>query len=147
MHSYDPAKGFPRVAVELAYEDSRAALDWLIRVFRFRELLRFEAEDGSIGHADLELEGGIVMLGDGGRAARGAAHTWGEVMVSVSDVDAHYERVKAAGADIVKPPEDKPWGLRSFRALDLEGHVWEFAQHVREVPPEEWGATPSPPRA
>jgi uncharacterized glyoxalase superfamily protein PhnB len=58
----------------------------------------------------------------------------------VDDVDAHFERARVAGAEILAGPEDKPWGLRQYVAEDPEGHRWEFSQHVREVRPEDCGA-------
>ena len=68
------------------------------------------------------------------------------VHVYVDDVDAHYERAVAAGATIHQPPEDAPYGDRRYDAEDPEGHRWSFAQLLREVEPEEWGAT-APARA
>ena len=61
----------------------------------------------------------------------------------MDDVDAHYERAKAAGAEILAEPEDQEYGDRRYTARDLEGHHWFFAQQVRQVDPEEWGATVS----
>jgi uncharacterized glyoxalase superfamily protein PhnB len=43
--------------------------------------------------------------------------------VWVDDVDACYERVRAADAG-VKPPEDKNYGVRLFNVVDPEGHLW-----------------------
>ena len=47
------------------------------------------------------------------------------IFVYLADVDAHFERARAAGARIDKAPEDLPYG-RSYGARDLEGHVWYF---------------------
>ena len=47
------------------------------------------------------------------------------IFIYLADVDAHYERAKAAGAEIVKPPEDLPYG-RSYTARDPDGHPWFF---------------------
>jgi PhnB protein len=47
--------------------------------------------------------------------------------VTVGDVDRHYERAKAAGATILREPEDLPVG-RLYSAADLEGHRWMFMQ-------------------
>jgi len=63
------------------------------------------------------------------------------VTVMVSDVDAHYELAQTRGATVLMPPADQPWGLRSYAALDLEGHQWEFSQTIQLVAPETWGAT------
>jgi PhnB protein len=141
--SYDPAKGFPRIAVELVYDDVAGAIDWLGRVFGFGEILRHVGEGGRIGHADLELEGGIVMLrgaGAGYRAPGPDGPSGALTVVFVADVDGHYDRARAQGATILAAPEDKPWGLRSYTARDHEGHTWQFSRHLRDVPPAEWGA-------
>ncbi|MGA9838970.1 MAG: VOC family protein [Thermoplasmata archaeon] len=41
--------------------------------------------------------------------------------------DAHCERAKRQGAAVLSAPKDQPWGVRSYAALDPEGHQWEFA--------------------
>src|SRR5262249_965398 len=47
----------------LAYEDGFAALEWLTRVFGFRERKRMTAPDGRLSHGELECGDGLVMLG------------------------------------------------------------------------------------
>lgn len=140
---YNPARGFPRVAPELRYKDSAAAVEWLCRVFGFREVVRWTRPDGVLGHADLELEGGVVMVAPGPEGYRSPADL-GQFSVQLifflRDVDEHFRRSKAAGALILSEPKDKPWGLRQYLALDLEGHAWEFSQHVHDAAPETWGA-------
>jgi uncharacterized glyoxalase superfamily protein PhnB len=64
-----------------------------------------------------------------------------QVHVYVDDVDAHYERAKAAGAEIVREPADQPYGDRRYDAKDPEGQLWSFAQRLRDVAPEDWGAS------
>jgi uncharacterized glyoxalase superfamily protein PhnB len=59
------------------------------------------------------------------------------VYVYVDDVDAHCETAKAAGAEILEPPADQPFGDRIYLARDLEGHEWYFAQHLRDVDVED----------
>lgn len=142
---YNPDKGFPRVVPALRYADAGAALDWLCRVFGFRELLRWEDAEG-VGHADLELDGGIVMI-DKARGAFKGPDPHGPpqsiLIFFVPDVDAQYARVVAAGGDVESEPVDRPWGLRQFGVRDIEGHTWEFSQHIRDVEADEWGAVAS----
>jgi len=45
-------------------------------------------------------------------------------------LDAHCERARAAGARITQAPTDQFYGARSYRALDPEGHVWNFDQTI-----------------
>ncbi|MDP6606406.1 MAG: hypothetical protein QF664_09145 [Dehalococcoidia bacterium] len=44
---------------------------------------------------------------------------------------------RAAGATILQQPTDQFYGDRRYGALDLEGHEWYFATHVRDVSEEE----------
>jgi uncharacterized glyoxalase superfamily protein PhnB len=50
------------------------------------------------------------------------------VLVHVEDVSAHYARARAEGATILSPLEEGESGRRRYRAEDLEGHRWMFAQ-------------------
>lgn len=146
---YNPDDGFPRVVPELAYRDVGAALDWLSTVFGFRELLRHTLPDGRVSHADLRTAGGgVVMLtGSQGelRSPADGAHACVKVIVFVDDVDEHFAAVEAAGAAALQRPADKPWGLRQYLVRDPEGHLWEFSQHVRDVPAQDWGAVDTTP--
>jgi uncharacterized glyoxalase superfamily protein PhnB len=54
------------------------------------------------------------------------------------DVDAHCARARAAGAEILMEPETQFYGDRTYRARDLEGHIWTFGQTVQTVAPEDW---------
>ena len=38
-----------------------------------------------------------------------------------------------AGANVVMEPADQFYGERTYRAIDPEGHVWNFAQPVAEL--------------
>jgi PhnB protein len=92
----------------------------------------------------MELDGGEIMLGypsaDYRSPKRHAqeceqARKWSEtpyivdgVHVWVDDIDAHYERAKAAGAGMLSELEDNPdAGQRQYRVEDIEGHRWMFA--------------------
>jgi uncharacterized glyoxalase superfamily protein PhnB len=130
---YNPDEGFNRIMPGVRYTDVDAALGWLARVFGLTEHLRWtDPETRKVRHAEMRYgENAFIELSDGGE---------GGLLVIVDDVEAHFRNAKAAGAEIVSEPEDKPWGLRHYRVKDLEGNAWEFAQHVRDVPPSEWGA-------
>jgi uncharacterized glyoxalase superfamily protein PhnB len=128
----------------LLYEDVEAALDFLTRAFGFEETLRYAGTAGHIDHAEMAYGDGLLMMGDPGDEYRnpkrlGVASV--QIYVDVADVDATYERAKAAGAEIIEEPADQEYGMRRFGAQDPEGHSWWFAQQIREVAPEDWGAT------
>jgi PhnB protein len=136
---------YPTVTPYLLYEDVDAALAWLRDVFGFRERLRFAADDGTVSHAEMTIgEDGLLMLGHPGPDYRDPRRVGGGtalVHVLVDDVDAHAERARAAGARLLREPEDQDYGHRRYDVEDLAGHTWSFSQHVRDVAPEGWGAT------
>ncbi len=134
----------PTITPYLLYEDGAAAIEFLTGAFGFREVLRSQSPEGRVWHAELELGDGNVFLGEPGREYKNPRRlgtiTVG-IHVYVSDVDAHCQRARAAGAEIREEPSDQEYGDRRYTAVDPEGHQWFFAQRVRDVSPEEWGAT------
>lgn len=141
--SYDPAKGFPRVVPVLAYRDVAAAIGWLSRAFGFREVLRWTDPAGVVRVAEVESGGAAIMLESRESDPPPRGHGCHYVLVMVDAVDEHARRAREAGAKMLAEPEDKPWGLRQYLAEDPDGHRWEFSQHLRDVQPEDWGATPA----
>jgi uncharacterized glyoxalase superfamily protein PhnB len=125
----------------LFYENPRDALQWLSEVFGLSERFRLEAPNGAIAHAELEIGDGVVMIGNVGLRNRVRPSTVrSSVYVFVDDVDAHCQRATRAGAEIVEPTVDQPFGDRVYLAKDLEGHEWYFAQHMRDVSIEDLAA-------
>jgi uncharacterized glyoxalase superfamily protein PhnB len=126
----------------LIYEDVGQAIDWLCRAFGFKERLRAE-RNGVVGHAQLSVAEGALMLGrQGGPYRIPVANEVSQyVHVTVENVDRHFERAKQCGATVIQPPTDMPFGERQYTAQDHAGHWWTFSQHIADVAPEEWGAT------
>jgi PhnB protein len=127
----------------LLYEDVDAALTFLSKAFGFKEVLRYTGEKGYVNHAEMSLGDGRIYLGDPGddyRNPKELGSATVDIYVLVDDVDAHFERAKAAGAEIRDEPTDQEYGERRYGAVDPEGHYWFFAQPTREVAPEDWGA-------
>lgn len=69
----------------------------------------------------------------------------GIVTIIVSDVDRLYGRATTAGAPVVEALNETVYGERQFVVRDPDGHHWLIAQHIRDVAPDEWGATPRRP--
>jgi len=108
------------------YADANGAIKWLSRAFGFNERVAYRGDDGEVHHAEMHLGPGIFMFGEGDPSEQG-------VYVAVDDVDAHYARAKAAGAEIVREIEDTPYDSREYTARDLEGHLWSFGDYRPEV--------------
>lgn len=95
-------------------------------------------EGSTILHAHLTLGNGGIMLSSAERHAfpdmcKSPREVGGtgtvEIIVYVSDPDAHYARAVQAGAEIVIPIEDKPYGGRGYSCKDPEGYVWAFGSY------------------
>jgi uncharacterized glyoxalase superfamily protein PhnB len=111
----------------LRYRDAAAAIDFLERAFGFERKAVHAGEDGTIFHSELTYGRGMVMVGthkddrfDTGRAV---------IYVIVDDPDAHHDRAKAAGAEIVMELTDQEYGSRDYAAEDSEGNVWSFGTY------------------
>jgi PhnB protein len=133
----------------LFYEDVAAAAAWLCEAFDFTETLRHTTRDGTVTHVELTCGGESIMLGAvdrregqalGYRVARGQPHS-SFVFIIIPDVEAHFERAVRGGATVISAPEDKPYGQRQYTVQDPEGQRWSFSEQVRDLLPEEWGAT------
>jgi uncharacterized glyoxalase superfamily protein PhnB len=126
----------------LVYEDVERALEFLTRAFGFKERLRAEY-GGAITHAQMDVGECAIMMGKQGgpfRVPADSSTVSQYATVHVDNVDAHCATAKAAGATIVKQPQDMPFGVRQYTAKDIGGHWWTFSQNIRDVAPDEWGA-------
>jgi len=125
----------------LRYQDCVKAIDWLCATFGFEEHLVVPNEIGGITHAQLVCGTAMIMLGDGHRDADDpvgrlnksplqldGCNTAGIYMI-VEDVDAHYEKARTAGAEIVLDIVDQDYGGREYSCKDLEGHLWSFGSY------------------
>jgi uncharacterized glyoxalase superfamily protein PhnB len=122
----------------LRYRDAPAAIDWLCRVFGFEQHLVVPDDAGGIAHAQLVLDGGMVMLGSArdngyGQLVKqpdevGGAQTQTSYLV-VHDADAVHARAVAAGARIALALQDEDYGGRGFSCYDPEGHLWSVGTY------------------
>jgi uncharacterized glyoxalase superfamily protein PhnB len=140
------AKSAQGVFPMLSYEDGFAAIEWLSRVFGFREVpgSRIVMPDGSLGHVQMETGHGEIMLSTS--AAEGyecpkrhrehceKARAWSKVphvtngmLVYVDNINEHFSRAQSGGAPILTALEHGFPGSR-YRAEDFEGHRWMFMQ-------------------
>ena len=136
---------WPAMYPRISYLDELAAIEFLTRAFGFRERreARMEPEPGDDKWgvlAWLELGDGVVMVGRVEKEVHkisSPAETDGRftcmINVSVHDIDPHYARAQAEGAQITMEIEDAFYGYRRYEALDLEGHKWHFTEALADI--------------
>jgi MerR family transcriptional regulator, thiopeptide resistance regulator len=116
----------------LIYEDIEAAHDFLVEVFGFTSGGLHRLDDGTVVHAEVRTGDAAIWLHRVTAeyelaSPRGVAMSHGGLSVIVPDVDAHYDRTKAAGARTEGEPTDQDYGLREYGARDPENHRWWFS--------------------
>jgi catechol 2,3-dioxygenase-like lactoylglutathione lyase family enzyme len=62
------------------------------------------------------------------RVAPATAGTRAQLTITVDDVDAVADELRARGVELLNGPIDRPWGVRTAAFADPAGHVWEIAK-------------------
>ena len=109
-------------AITLATRDMRKAV-------RFYQALGFSLLHGGETEPFTSLAAGASYL-NLTVETRGPINWWGRVIIHVSDVDAMYRKVLAAGISPAFEPLDAPWNERYFHVSDPDGHELSFARRL-----------------
>jgi uncharacterized glyoxalase superfamily protein PhnB len=127
----------------VCYVDPKAALKWLEQAFGFEVSMLIEDDQGNLAHSEMRFGNAVVMIGNEWSADHkspksiGGKNTQTVHMQIDTDILAHCERARAAGAEILMEPELQFYGDSTYRCRDPEGHIWTVAQTVRPVSREE----------
>jgi uncharacterized glyoxalase superfamily protein PhnB len=135
----NPPDGHPQIIPYLYYEDAGPAIEFMEKAFGFRIESAFRnPTDDRVLHAAVRTGSGVIFVGPGMEpfGTQGppdpdfvSAMTY----VFVEDVDAHFERAKAAGAEIRAELHEHFGGNRQYSASDPGGQRWTFAQPVEQT--------------
>ncbi len=128
------------VLPHIMYHDVAAAIEWLTSVFGFTEHYRYGEP---LSGAQMYAGKACLMIKNAPDQATPAQLGYGtqSLTIFLDDVDAHYARVKSAGAKIIEELHETVYGERQYGVVDLDGHHWLFSRHARDLSPDEWGAT------
>lgn len=133
----------------LRYSDPSRAIEWLGAAFGFAPHLVVRNDDGSIAHAELTLGDAMIMLGSGDGQGDGEYGEWVRppsrpddvvqlgLYVVTPDLEAHYSKAVAHGAEVLLPLAVQSYGGSEYTCRDLQGFVWTFGSY------DPWVATPS----
>lgn len=126
-----PGKVEPTLAPMLSVRNGARAVDFYKAAFGAVELYRLEHDGGVV--AQLSIGASTFWLGDespeyqnfspeslGGGTVR--------MVLVVANPDAVFDQAVTAGANVVWPVDDKPYGWRAGRVVDPFGHHWEIGK-------------------
>ena len=120
------------------------AIAYYKKVFGAELIVRFDAPDGSVMHAEMSVGPARFMLTEerqeyGARSPLTIGGSASTAVVYVPDADAAVGRAVASGAKITMPLDNQFWGDRSASLVDPFGHNWMVATHIEDPSPEEIG--------
>src|SRR5438270_5203567 len=120
------------IAPMLSVRNGARAVEFYKAAFGAEELFRISSESGDVV-AQLSVNGSEFWLADespeyqnfspeslGGGTVR--------MVMIVGDPDEAFQRAVAAGAKVVSPVTDQPYGWRVGRVVDPFGHHWEIGK-------------------
>jgi PhnB protein len=134
--------GYTSVCPYLTVDDGAAAIEFYKRAFGAVEETRMPTPNGKVGHAEVRIGEGLVMLSDrfpesSARTPKELGGTTVTLFFYAEDVDATLKQAEEEGATITMEPEDQFWGDRLGQVTDPFGNVWQIATHVEDLTPEE----------
>jgi len=126
--------GYHTVTPWIVSRDTARAIDFMVAAFGGKEIARVHNEDGSIGHAEVQIGDSVVMAFD-------AREAWPDtpafLRLYVEDADAVFAQALQAGATPVTEVTHLFFGDRVGRVRDPLGNLWWIQSRVEEVSVEE----------
>lgn len=118
------------------------AIAFYKKAFGAIEKLRLVMPDGKIGHAELEIEGSLLMMADenpdwGTKSPETLGGNPVTIGLYVADVDQVFQKAIDAGATVIMPVKDEFYGDRTGQVIDPFGYKWMIATHKQDVSQEE----------
>lgn len=118
------------------------AIAFYKKAFGAIEKLRLVMPDGKIGHAELEIEGSLLMMADenpdwGTKSPETLGGNPVTIGLYVADVDQVFQKAIDAGATVIMPVKDEFYGDRTGQVIDPFGYKWMIATHKEDVSQEE----------
>jgi uncharacterized glyoxalase superfamily protein PhnB len=128
--------------VYLRAKSAQQAVDFYKQVFGATEKFRLVEPGGRIGHVELALGGTTLMLSDEFpefdiHAPDPEGRSSFVIHLHVDDADAMIELAVAAGARLLRAPQDHFYGERSGTLRDPFGYDWLIGHSIEQVEPEE----------
>jgi len=126
----------------ITIKDCSKAIEFYKKAFGAKEIYRLLMPNGLIAHAEMEIEGSLLMMADenlewGNKSPEtigGNPMTFGLYVV---DVDASFQKALDAGATVVMPVDTMFYGDRVGQVMDPFGYKWMITTHVEDVSVEE----------
>lgn len=123
-------KGYNSVSPYFIVDEADRFIDLMKQIFDAKPLREYRMPDGSIMHAEIQIDDSVIMLGNS--SAKYPPITL-VMHVYVSEVEKVFQKAIAAGCEGVEPPQQKE-GEPDKRATfkDFEGNMWSVGTQLVE---------------
>jgi len=137
------ANGYRDVTTYICVKGASDAIEFYTKAFGAHERYRIPNDDGTLGHAEIEIGETTLMLSDewaeaGVLSPMTLKGNSVSLVLSVDDADAAFERAIEAGAKVQRPIRDEPYG-RGGWLVDPFGHRWNVLAPKADSTPEAMG--------
>ncbi len=131
-------EGFHTITPYLVVRNAPEAISFYEKAFGAIERLRLTDPDGRVRHVELEIGDSRLFITDVLLApetivpdADDTSPVW--LYLYVMDPDALFDRAVVAGADVVTPVGNQPWGDRYGCVRDPFGYRWGIAARREDL--------------
>ena len=124
---FKPA-GYNSISPYFIVNGAQQLIDLMKHIFNATELRRYDMPDGTIMHAEIQIDDSVIMLGDSSDkfpAMPSVMHVY------VPDVDETFGRAIEAGCEIVEKPKERegdPDRRATFK--DFAGNIWSVGTQL-----------------
>lgn len=125
--TYKPA-GYNSASPYFIIQGAQRFMDLMKEIFDAQELRRYDRPDGSIMHAEIQIDDSVIMLGEASEKFPPVPLV---MHVYVPDVDNTFEKAIRAGCEIVEPPKERagdPDRRATFK--DFGGNMWSVGTQL-----------------
>lgn len=120
--------GYNSVSPYLVVKGAQKMIDLLKLIFDAKELRRYDMPDGSIMHAEVQVDDSVIMMGDASDVFPANKHL---IHVYVPNVDEVYKKAISAGCEPLESPKERegdPDRRGSFK--DFAGNTWSIGTQL-----------------
>ncbi len=121
--------GYNSVSPYFIVNGAQRFIDLMAAIFDATVVRRYDMEDGTIVHAEIQIDDTVIMLGD---SSEKYAPVPLVIHVYVPNVDLTYDRALQAGCESIEAPKERegdPDRRATFR--DFAGNMWSVGTQLK----------------
>lgn len=120
--------GYNSISPYFIVNGAQKFIDLVKEIFNAKELRRYDMSDGSIMHAEIQIDDSVIMIGDSSEKFPPVQIV---MHVYVPNVDEIFQKAIDAGCEIVEQPKERegdPDRRATFK--DFAGNMWSVGTQL-----------------